>query len=84
MFEDIFNRPDIVSRHIDAGRREERERFLRHLVTKGYGRGSLAAYSRRLLSIVDELGSATEPSIEQLEVAARRHAAAGGQYRSFM
>jgi site-specific recombinase XerD len=71
MFEQIFNKPEVVALHRNAPWREEREKFLQHLANQGYARGSLAAYSRRLLSVAVALGAEREVTEDEIALSAK-------------
>jgi len=76
MFEELFNYPAVLSRHLKAPLVSERKSYLAHRARNGTSRGTLLRIARELLVIVREmdLDSQVLISTEAIESAAERWA----------
>lgn len=76
MFEKLFTKPAVLSRHKNAPYAEERERFLSYCEEEGYTRATLLLMARELLWVARKLmlcpGSKVTP--QQLKAVAKRWA----------
>ncbi|MBW8870067.1 MAG: hypothetical protein JF563_04720, partial [Acidobacteriales bacterium] len=56
MFEQIYQRPRVIERHLQAPLRSEREQYLKHMLEEGYTYGTLAASAAYMLQLIRILG----------------------------
>jgi integrase/recombinase XerD len=56
MFEQVFQRSELIARHRNAPLRAEREQYLKHLLEQGYGHSSLQSAAMYMLHAVRILG----------------------------
>lgn len=75
MFEALFSRREVLSRHRQGPLAQARERYLLHCVKQGYARGTLVRIAREVLVIAERIRvDRGEVSLQQIETAAERWA----------
>ena len=77
MFNQLFNRPRDLKRHMTAPLAEERLRYLSHCAEQGTRKSSLRRIAQAQLMIIEQLGLTADVKLtsKQIEAAADRWAA---------